>query len=233
MASWIDAISDTIGGLFSNFTSSGANQSANGVYASAPPNQRPVKTRVIGGQRAIDIIDALARKLNGKEVLRLGFLEGATYPDGKSVPMIAFINEFGATINRDAYTTTIYRRINAKGDFLRKGRFVRKSQSNYATDHAVPAHTIIIPPRPFFRNMIRANQDKWGAQLGKLLIANNYDAHAALLQMGELMKGQLQQSIRDFSDPPNAPSTIARKGFNDPLIDTGYMVDHVGFEVTP
>jgi hypothetical protein len=49
--------------------------------------------------------DALERKLKeiadkiGKAgTLQVGFFEGATYPDGKPVPLIAFINEFGRTV---------------------------------------------------------------------------------------------------------------------------------------
>jgi hypothetical protein len=43
-----------------------------------------------------------------------------------------------------------------------------------------------------------------------------------LIEGLELVLGEeLKQSIREFSDPPNAPRTIAKKGFNDPLIGAG------------
>lgn len=38
----------------------------------------------------------IAEKVSKAETLRVGFLEGATYPDGKPVAMVAAIQEFGA-----------------------------------------------------------------------------------------------------------------------------------------
>jgi hypothetical protein len=49
--------------------------------------------------------------------------------------------------------------------------------------------------------------------------------------MGELIQGQLQDSIRDLQTPPNAASTVRKKGFNNPLIDHGDMLRQVNFEV--
>lgn len=41
-------------------------------------------------------LDGLARSLDKKAVLRVGFLEDATYPDGTPVAMVAAIQNFGA-----------------------------------------------------------------------------------------------------------------------------------------
>jgi len=133
-----------------------------------------------------EVLSGIAKKLSNEKTLRVGFLEGSTYPDGTSVPMIAAFNEFG-------------------------------------TGHS--------PPRPFFRNMIAAKSKEWGPAMAKLLEANNYDATATLNLTGEAIKGQLQQSINDLVSPPLAPSTIARKGFDKPLIDTSVMINSVDFEV--
>lgn len=88
------------------------------------------------------------------------------------------------------------------------------------------------PPRPFFRNMIAEKSPGWGKAIGDLLQANNYDAARTLQQTGAGIKGQLQQSIVDFTSPPLAPSTIAQKGFDKPLISTSVMLNSVDFEVT-
>lgn len=90
-----------------------------------------------------------------------------------------------------------------------------------------------IPPRPFFRNMVAAKQGEWPGAIANLLRANDYDARKTLGQVGEAVKGQLIQSIRDTNDPPLKPATIRRKGFSKPLVDTGHMIDSVDFEVTP
>ena len=87
------------------------------------------------------------------------------------------------------------------------------------------------PPRPFFRRMIAAKQGEWPAAIRQLLIRNNYGVEVTLEQIGEAVSGQLRQSIVELTDPPLAPSTVKRKGFDKPLIDTGQMLNSVSYEV--
>jgi hypothetical protein len=88
-----------------------------------------------------------------------------------------------------------------------------------------------IPPRPFFRNMIADKQGEWPAAIAGLLRANDYDAQRALGIAGAAIAGQLRQSIIDTNSPALAQSTIDRKGFAKPLVDTGHMLQSVDFEV--
>lgn len=88
-----------------------------------------------------------------------------------------------------------------------------------------------IPPRPFFRNMVRKKSPGWPKAAADLLIANRMDADLTLRQMGEGIKGQLQQSIQETNAPPLKPATIKRKGFSKPLIDTSHMIKSVDFDV--
>lgn len=48
-----------------------------------------------GGDKLREALDRLATSLKKGAVVRVGFLEGATYPDGTSVPLVAAFNEFG------------------------------------------------------------------------------------------------------------------------------------------
>jgi hypothetical protein len=164
--------------------------------------------------------------------VRVGFLEGSTEADGTSIPMVAAIQEFGARIEREPGETTIYRSVKKNGEFAKNGKFVKRNKSNFASTHYVGAYVITIPPRPFFRTMIVAKSPGWGKTLGKLLIDGRYSARKALDGMGKVIGDQLQESIRAWTDPPNAPSTIAKKGFNKPLIDSSDMVKSVDHEVT-
>lgn len=81
-----------------------------------------------------------------------------------------------------------------------------------------------IPPRPFFSNMVKAKSPKWGESLGNMLERTNFDGEKALNLMGEGIKGQLQRSINETNDPPLSPVTVAKKGFNKPLIETANMI---------
>ncbi len=141
-----------------------------------------------GGDKLISRLNELAKSVTKSATLSVGFLEGATYPDGTSVPLVAAVQEFGA-----------------------------------------PARNI--PPRPFFRNMIAQKAESWPDAVAALLETNDYDATQTLMQTGEGIKGQLQQSIKDTNSPPLAPATIAKKGFSKPLIDTGVMINSIDYKV--
>jgi hypothetical protein len=184
-----------------------------------------------GGDKLAAKLAAIAKRLGGNPEVRVGFLENSVYDDGTSVPMVAAINEFGASIQREAGQVTIYRSLDKQGDFLKGGRFVKASKSNYATTHAHGPYTITIPPRPFMRNTVAKHKADWPKAAAKLLVAQNYDIVATMTLVGEGIKSQMQQEITDFKDPPNAPGTIARKGFNKPLIDSGFMRNSIGVEV--
>ena len=85
-----------------------------------------------------------------------------------------------------------------------------------------------IPPRPFFRTLIAEKSSSWGRNLGVALTETNNDTTKALLKVGAHINDQLTNSIRNFSSPGNAPSTIAKKGFDKPLLDTGFMESEKG-----
>lgn len=91
--------------------------------------------------------------------------------------------------------------------------------------------TIRAPARPFFRTMIESKSPRWGIALGAALRKTDYNARNALAIMGEGIVGQLRQSIRDWSSPPNSPRTVAIKGFNKPLIDSAVMLRSADYQV--
>lgn len=91
--------------------------------------------------------------------------------------------------------------------------------------------TTTAPERHFVRSMIEKRSPRWGVALGNALRKTDYDAHMSLSIMGEMMQGQMRKSIQEWTDPPNADSTVARKGFNKPLIETGQMLRAVDYQV--
>jgi hypothetical protein len=52
--------------------------------------------KVTGGNKLEVILAKIGNATQGASFVRVGFLESATYPDGKKVAMIAAIQEFGA-----------------------------------------------------------------------------------------------------------------------------------------
>jgi hypothetical protein len=143
---------------------------------------------ITGGTKLEAHLKGLAKKLSNAKSVKVGFLEGATYPDGTPVAMVAAIQNFGA-----------------------------------------PA--VGIPPRPFFSNMVREKGPNWGKSLSEILKAQKMDAAKSLALTGKGIEGQLHQSIVDTNAPPLAKATIAAKGFDKPLVDTGHMLNSINSEV--
>jgi hypothetical protein len=46
-------------------------------------------------------------------------------------------------------------------------------------------------------------------------------------KLGQMVAEALKDTIREGVDPPNAASTIRKKGFDWPLIDTGEMLESI------
>ena len=81
------------------------------------------------------------------------------------------------------------------------------------------------------RNTVAKHKAEWGPATARNLRATDFNVDKTLERMGQGIKGQVQQSINELREPPLAPSTIKAKGFDKPLIDTGYMLDRVDYNV--
>lgn len=187
--------------------------------------------KIKGGTKIRAYLKTLQDRVESGRAVNAGFLEGATYPDGTPVAYIAAIQEFGAKIEVPEREATIYRAVNPDGTYKKNGKFVKKRSSNFATTHTVPAHEIVIPPRPFFRDAIAKNKEEWGKILGMTLRRKGYSSATALATVGMKMVEDIQGSIVNFSDPPNAASTVRKKKYNNPLEHTRTMLRAVDAEV--
>lgn len=91
-----------------------------------------------------------------------------------------------------------------------------------------------IPARPFMRTAFDEN-----IKLINKAIQGEYDkiidgritTFKSLSAIGELMIRLTQKKIGEITFPPNAPSTIAKKGSFKPLIDFGQMTQSVTKQV--
>lgn len=184
----------------------------------------------------------IATKVAKPNMVRVGFLEDATYPDGTPVALVAATNEYGGTVTVPAHDVTIHRKIDKNGNFaagsldeegnrVGASQFVKASRSNYDTTHHVDEYTVTIPSRPFFRSMIQKNKGSWPEQLGKIIKAADYDETIALGRLGTMVAEQLQESIREFNDPKNSKSTVSKKGFDKPLVESSHMLNSAASEV--
>ncbi len=84
-----------------------------------------------------------------------------------------------------------------------------------------------VPPRPFMKKTVEDNAETWPRKLGAAARYTGYRTKPTLEIMGAELVGQMRLSLRQLNDPPNAPATIKKKGFDKPLFDTGRMEDDI------
>ena len=128
-----------------------------------------------------------------------------------AVPMlvIAAANEFGAKIPK------------------RQARFEDLDDEN-------PEKWVIIPERSYLRAWFDENVDVLQATMERLIgqvVEGKISGRAALETIGGYVVTHVQAYMVDLKTPPNAPSTIARKGSSNPLIDTGQLKDAITWRV--
>lgn len=91
-----------------------------------------------------------------------------------------------------------------------------------------------IPPRPVMADTADAEKQAMDQMFAKSLIKvakGKSTIKRELTKIGVVYSGKLKVAITDFDEPPNAPATIAQKGADNPLIDTGTARNAVTWEL--
>ena len=89
-----------------------------------------------------------------------------------------------------------------------------------------------VPERSFMRSTVR-DKDGWWQAIEKAcdLVLQGEDVRQAVGLVGEIAVNDIKLKISDNVPPPNAPSTIKKKGSSRTLIDSGAMRQSVTYEV--
>lgn len=91
-----------------------------------------------------------------------------------------------------------------------------------------------VPARPFIRGWFDENRAQAQRMLTRLLrqvVAGTLTEEQALNQFGAWCVGGIQQRMSAGIPPPNADSTIEKKGSSTPLIDNGILRSSVSYEI--
>lgn len=99
-------------------------------------------------------------------------------------------------------------------------------------NYGAPARNI--PQREFMASSMRLGADeinKTAKDVLEVVIKRKATPERGLMLLA--LKGQalMRRRIVELDKPPNAPSTIAKKGSDNPLIDTGEMLREVDFRI--
>lgn len=94
--------------------------------------------------------------------------------------------------------------------------------------------TRTIPVRSFIRSTFdeeRDNLTRFRDELIPKVLSGRLSIERALRMIGEYFALKVKEKIVLLDSPPNAPSTIRKKGFDDPLRETDAMLNGVEVRV--
>ena len=168
-----------------------------------------------GGDKLERQLAELAKNLTKGKALRVGFLEGATYPDGTPVAMIAAIQNFGAASRgippRPFFTNMVRDKSEGWGPAL--GRILQDTQNDTAKALALMGEGIV-------------------GQLRQAIVDTNEPANSPVTN---LLKQRFPMGGQTFADVLQAWRDVAA-GETDappgkPLVQSGHMLNSADYEV--
>lgn len=137
------------------------------------------------------------------------------------------IHEFGAEINHPGGTSYGYAsKAAADRDEV---RFLKKGAGYMEIDVTQP-HKIEIPARPWLEPGVVSATDEITRTIEEGL-ADDRPMDDILETVGIVAAGAVKVYMTELKTPPNAASTIRKKGSSNPLIDTGAMRASVTYQV--
>lgn len=99
--------------------------------------------------------------------------------------------------------------------------------ANYAAANEYGTQDGRIPERSWMRSTVAENEQAYSEAMAAAAgraIAGETSVELAFLRVGMTrVRTDLSEKITSLDSPPNAASTIARKGSSNPLVDTGLM----------
>lgn len=151
-------------------------------------------------------------KLNRMQ-LNVGILNSET----PFLQMIAIVNNDGTVIHAKNYP---YLRIPVRQADGRIGFVFKKS--------------VKIPARRYLEKTIIDGQDDWqNFVLNNVyeITEGNTTATELMNNLGKKVVARMQNIMKSWSKPGNARITVANKLKNDPLIDTGHLMESIKYEI--
>ena len=182
------------------------------------------RNEVVDKDNGWDRIQKQTVEIKGYGV-KVGVLGDKNRDDGGDMVMIALVNEFGAEINHPGGTP--YK-------IVEGGHAVFTSKGDPEATGVTQPHTINIPSRSFIRGAYGEHRKEIGEtkdRLARLVLAGKLDVDRAMKVLGQEHVEQIREYMTALDQPPNAPSTVARKrGSTNPLIDTGQLRRSIDWE---
>lgn len=176
---------------------------------------------LIGFQELEDQVSKELGKLRSGKMVTVGIHEeaGNVEPGELTMAGLGAMLNFGATIKHPGGTSYGYAtKAAADRDEV---RFLRTG-SGYMEIGVTQPHDINIPAREWLEPGVASASDEITQTIEDGLSADR-SMDAILETIGVVAAGAVKVYMTELKTPPNAASTIRKKGSSNPLIDTGAM----------
>lgn len=161
--------------------------------------------------------------------VKAGFFKTATEADGTPVASIAAVQEFGAVVQgRGGHPIVIPPRPFLRQTIARcRNTWVRQ----LADAFRVSLHTRAGTSSGGAGATQSSSENLQNFNILLKTLTARASASQALTALGHSMQADITDTIRQTHTPPNAPSTVRHKGFDNPLVETGTLQNSVSFKV--
>lgn len=188
-----------------------------------------IKTTVSGADKAGEALRKALQDFMTTKRVTVGIHEddNARASGEMTNAKLGAIHEFGADIDHPGGTSYGYATQkdaeNGKVQFLASG-------SGFMTLGVTEPHKVVIPARPWLEPGVRGGTKKY-LQVIKDAVEDGETLEQALNRVGVIAVAEVQQYMTKLRSPANAPSTVAKKGSSNPLIDSGALRQSVDYKV--
>lgn len=168
--------------------------------------------------------------LKSDKTVTIGIHEEAGGVESSDLTMASLgaINEFGADIKHPGGTSYGYAtKAAADRDEV---RFLKKGAGHMELGVTRP-HVITIPARPWLEPGVASATEEVLATIQEGMEAGK-TMDQILEGVGVVAAGAVKVYMTELKTPPNAASTIRKKGSSNPLLDTGAMRQSVTYQVS-
>jgi len=125
-------------------------------------------------------------------------------------------------------------RVGVQGVQAQAPRGFGMTNGDLAVIHEFGAPKAGIPARPFVRPPLDTKEAHWRGRLASALeaaVKSGGDPKQALHVVGEELRAEMVDRVKAGIPPPLQEATIARKGEDTPLIDTGVLIGSISVVV--
>ncbi|MGL4545197.1 MAG: hypothetical protein ACRCUU_06490 [Plesiomonas sp.] len=185
--------------------------------------------KVIDFQRAMDELNKELDKFRGGKHVTVGIHEAAGNVESGEITMaqLGAILDMGADIDHPGGTSYGY--ASKAASERNEVRFLKKGKGYMEIGVTAP-HRINIPARPWLVPGVESATPELTRIIQSGITAGE-NVDTILNKVGLNAQAAVQMYMTELRTPPNAPSTIAQKGSDNPLIDTGALRASVTYVV--